>query len=203
MKKRKEHKISPHKAKRAKASRPSLLPSSQPPSRFHLTKYRRWLLKAVAIFSGVLGIVASVAGFWGPFWPTAPTFSPGFPSAGLPLEIPFNVTNSSVLFPIEGLKIACWAEQLKTDRGTLFTQNVFHSGISESLQPAETRSYACRFHEVIGLRKGEGIVEAEIKFLAEYESRIPWKTLAESTSGTFTLNTQTMPPQWMHGTPLH
>ena len=56
--------------------------------------------KAVAAVAGLVVIVATIIGIWGPLWPTAPTFYPETPSAESPLELSFKVKNRSALFPL-------------------------------------------------------------------------------------------------------
>ena len=63
--------------------------------------------KAVAAVAGLVVIVATIIGIWGPLWPTAPTFYPETPSAESPLELSFKVKNRSALFPLRNLQIVC------------------------------------------------------------------------------------------------
>jgi hypothetical protein len=57
------------------------------------------------IVGPLLAVVVAIYTFWGPPWPTEPSFDPGFPSFGLPLDVPFSVANKSAIFPISDLTI--------------------------------------------------------------------------------------------------
>ena len=77
------------------------------PSRIAL-KWARWF--GSFIVGPLLAVVVAIYTFWGPPWPTEPWFDPGFPSFGLPLDVPFSVANKSAIFPISDLTILCGLE---------------------------------------------------------------------------------------------
>jgi hypothetical protein len=67
--------------------------------------------------------VVAIYTFWGPPWPTEPSFDPGFPSFGLPLDVPFSVANKSAIFPISDLTILCGLEYFEgKNRRSIFPQ---------------------------------------------------------------------------------
>jgi hypothetical protein len=103
---KKQSKSKTGKAKQTKANQQR----SQPPSQIQAPKHRRlWLASKLVVGTvvTVLGLVATFVSLWGPLWPTAPLFSPGMPSSGSPFDVPFTVTNRSVIFFIRNLIIHC------------------------------------------------------------------------------------------------
>ena len=208
MTKRKKHKTKHRKAKRAPSSRPQSRHPSAPTIQSRLARYGRSFLKVVVVGGGVvafavstIGVVGNVVGIWGPVWPTPPKFSPGLASAGRPLAVPFRVTNESAFFPINDLGIDCELLRVRSQKNVLFQNYTVTIEATDTIRPGETRSHSCPFHKLIDLVNDE-IVEAQIEFVASYESWLPWVGRTTSQSGIFTLNTDTEPPQWTHGRPL-
>ena len=163
----------------------------------------RWAVKIGGVLVGpVLAVIVAIYTFWGPPWPTAPTFDPGFPSLGSPLDVPFNVTNKSAIFPIYDLTIFCAAEDI-TMGGAIHLDNVGASEIAngQTLQPLESRSYVCALKKFIRIQPEPKIEKATIGFLSTYK-RWPWGGMSKSISDRFTLNATTAPPQWTRGIPL-
>jgi hypothetical protein len=168
----------------------------------------------------VLGLVASVYGIWGPIWPTAPEFSPGSPSFSFPLDVPFVVTDKSILFSIENFTIKCHVifARLSTSQKALRDVTIGIEGrpynpkqplALNNLNASRSSSYVC---PVSGGPVGgfgptpkfpeDKLETATIEFISEYDSRWPWGGRTQSSSGLFTLNVRTTPPQWTQGVPL-
>jgi hypothetical protein len=148
----------------------------------------------------LLSIAANVVQIWGPFWPTSPDFSPVSLSFGSSFDVPFVVTNRSVIYGLNNLKLACDLISVRTDRNINITNiNVAIAESSNYLPPQGTSSYTCPFNKTITVIGN--LTEAAIKFTSEYDSRLWWgKT--KTSSEVFTLNTHTVPAQWMRGVPL-
>ncbi len=176
-----------------------------PESKSKQPKYRRFLRMAEWILGPPLALLAFVYGIWGPPWPTEPTFVPGAPSFGSALDVPFIVTNKSVLFPIKKLHILCSAYRIDVGPPNWSIQGISFSvpGVAD-LAPGQSRPYTCAFNNVMRGPNGErmGVRAATIAFNSEYDSSWPWKARAKAESGKFTLDTKTVPPQWMTGEPL-
>ena len=159
------------------------------------------------IVGPLLAIVAFVYAVWGPVWPTAPTFDPGFPSFSSPLDVPFNITNKSAIFPISELTILCGLEYFEGKNqlgGPTILREVGTSQIvtGQSLRPLQTRSYVCSLKRFIRFVPEPRVEKATIGFVSTYNSWWPWGERSKSISDTFTLNAATVPPQWTRGAPL-
>jgi hypothetical protein len=89
----------------------------------------QWIVRGLV---GLLAVVGSVYGIWGPPWPTAPEIHPRDTSNGSSLILPFNVQNKSVLFPITDAQMTCGVGWLfvKDARGNKFTSihTAFNNG---------------------------------------------------------------------------
>ena len=154
--------------------------------------------KAVAAVAGLVVIVATIIGIWGPLWPTAPTFYPETPSADSPLELSFKVKNRSALFPLRNLQIVCMLVSARSQTNKSFAETgVTLSQPVVDLAPGQSEPYSCPLHVAVDLREGDKIVRAKIDFISQYDSRWPWGGRSKSESEVFTLNTS--PPQWLAG----
>jgi|HubBroStandDraft_5_1064220.scaffolds.fasta_scaffold53754_2 hypothetical protein len=163
-------------------------------------------------FGTLLALFLFVWTFVGPPWPTDPIFLPGSPSFGSSLDVPFSVSNKSALFSLSNLSIQC--EILKLDskgptgaaiyaKGATF---VAVSGAKNTLKPLDVGSYTCPARGIFAVDHKDAIepdrvLAAQIAFKAGYDSRLLWGR-STSTSGIFTLNTATVPPQWTQGESL-
>jgi hypothetical protein len=208
--KRKPHSVKKHRPRIKKAAAKSKPQANTPPpmqrlSEPPLPRHRRlwraskWFLGVAA---AVIGLVASVAGLWGPIWPTEPIFSSAFPSSGLPLEVPFAVANKSVIFPIRDLNIRCGLISVRTAKNNAVGKIAVAGFGGNILNPRESRTFTCAFHQVFLLSPDDNLISAQVQFISEYKSRLPWKKTTQSESDVFSLNTRTIPPQWTVGTPL-
>jgi hypothetical protein len=154
-----------------------------------------------------LAIVALIYAVWGPLWPTAPTFDPGFPSFSSPLDVPFNVANKSAIFPISELTILCGLEEVQFKNpqgGPTILREVGTSRVvtGQTLRPLETRSYVCPLKQAIQIVPAPQIEKATMGFVSTYNSPWHWGGTSKSISDRFTLNATTAPPQWTRGAPL-
>ncbi|MDQ6703003.1 MAG: hypothetical protein M3Z96_07835 [Pseudomonadota bacterium] len=169
---------------------------------------RLWLdVKLVSgIVVTVLGLLAAIVGILGPPWPTEPSFSPGFPSAGSPFDIPFTVTNKSALFRISNLTLVCKISFARTLLGDTFENISVNSTGINTLQPGQTSSYTCLFNRIMHLNRPPPFetkfAQAEISFASEYDSPWLFPRRIKVASDPFTLNSSTDPPQWTQGIPL-
>src|SRR5215475_12218164 len=85
-------------------------PNSPQISKFR--RYVRWFNRLVLGAVGLAGFIASVAGIWGPFWPTDPEIHPQNTVNGSSFILPFTVQNHSVLFGIQNAEFTCGFGQL-------------------------------------------------------------------------------------------
>ena len=124
------------------------------------THRRLWMAaQATAGFLVVLtGLLIGVYGNWGPPWPTEPSFAPGVPASGSPLDVTFNGTNTSVLFPVPGLFVNCEMVCLRASNSSrqplksgLRHVYVLAMGITH-LAPGQTMPFRCPLRGHFGLR---------------------------------------------------
>jgi hypothetical protein len=171
--------------------------------------------KVIAFLVASIGLVGSIYGIWGPPWPTEPVFAPGNASLGSPFDVPFLVTNKSALFRLNNLSIICEIiafEAISSDgkAGIRTAPNaretkILARGVNPFLAAGESRPFTCpiRGLMILGANREDAadkVTKAQIMFISEYDFILFWH--AKSTSGVFTLNTSTTPPQWMPGEPL-
>jgi hypothetical protein len=175
------------------------------PQKTRTAHYSWWQISKWAVGTGVAAVsfIAVIADIWGPIWPTDPIFSPGVPSFGSPLSVPFSVENKSIIFPIKNLSLYC---------GLIFVRTAHNAGVAElsvtvqtepnELRAPQSRPYTCPFDQKFRLEEGDRITYAQIKFIARYDGPF-WGRLTEFVTEPFTLDTSTSPPQWTQGIPLH
>lgn len=186
------------------------VPPAKPQSR-RLWRYAGG--KAFWFINAMIGLVSGMMSIWGPIWPTEPAFSPGEPSFGQPLDIPFSVTNTSALFNIGNLKIGCVLIDVRISDQSGANAYIEGTTVSvdaiSSLTPRETRSYTCPFQTTLyphlrpfGVSSEHKVIYARIVFDSQYD-RIYGLLEATARSDIFTLDTKTIPPQWTHGAPMY
>lgn len=182
---------------------PTPRPSEPPLSRHrHPWRATKWTLGAGV---AVIGLVASIAGIWGPVWPTDPVFSPNAPSFASPLDVSFVIQNKSILFTVNNPKLSCRIFSFHTednrvniDGGGLRVQ-VTDAPSATKIKPEGFASYVCPINQL--KFPGTTIKDAKLSFIVEYDSIVPQhRTTTESQ--VFTLNTSTVPAQWTPGEPL-
>ena len=185
---------------------------AESPVRMHR---RLWMAaKVTAGFLVVLtGLLSGVYGNWGPPWPTEPSFAPGVPASGSPLDVTFNGTNTSVLFPLPELFVNCELVCLRASDSrpplALGLRHVYvlARGITH-LAPGQTMPFRCPLRGQFGLsRPGESdadafnrITNAQIVLHSDYFNF--WTLFLsrhEALSGRFSLNTKAVPPEWVQG----
>jgi hypothetical protein len=177
-------------------SRPKLKPT---PMHRHMMTAIKWLFRAAL---GLLAVLGSVYGIWGPPWPVEPTVSPGLPSLGSPFDVPFNVSNKSLLFTIDGLSLSCKLKLVQTN-GLIIPNGIVRLRGEYTIGPGQSRPYVCPFSRAYGGPYAENIKTAQITISSEYKS--PWPVISKKLSvdsDVFTLNSKTIPPQWMTGSPM-
>jgi hypothetical protein len=183
-----------------KINQPRQTPSS-PQVRMHR---RLWLVAKVAFgfVVALVGLVSGIYGIWGPPWPTDPVFVPGVPSLGDAFNVPFSVVNKSALFPLRDLELSCSIHSVATSHNNQYRRFSVEAGSREILRPLESRPYACLLNSLFVRSPDDTITAAEIEFVSDFSSWLPWRGRVHSLSGVFTLNTKTVPPQWMMGRPM-
>lgn len=163
----------------------------------------RVILRVIGWILGTpLALLCAIYSFWGPPWPTEPTFSPGFPSSGPPLDVPFIVRNTSALFGLPNMQVFCGIDNVETSIGSGVGTVSVTTGARTTLGRLTTASYTCPFSKVFTFPPGTTITKGSIQFWAEYDSRLPWAGRTRSFDESFTLDTSTNPPQWTPGKPI-
>ena len=184
-------------------------PSSRP-SQTKLAKDRRIypvIRRLVVFLVGVLGLIATICGIWGPIWPTRPVFFPGFPSNASPFDVPFNVINKSIIFDLKNLSVSCKLISIRLESETDGSVVERRSGVISArgvgnIVAAQSRSYSCPVNRGVIRVENPRVARAQIAFLSEYDSPWPLMPKVRTESEVFTLSTATNPPQWTTGTPL-
>src|SRR5580704_13621972 len=139
---------------------------AESPVRMHR---RLWMAaKVTAGFLVVLtGLLIGVYGNWGPPWPTEPSFAPGVPASGSPLDVTFNGTNTSVLFPVPDLWVECEmvclraSDSLRQPLKSGLRHAYVHAMGTSHLAPGQTIPFRCPLRLQFGLgRSGESDADA-------------------------------------------
>jgi hypothetical protein len=137
-----------------------------------------------------------------------PTFSPGDPSFGNPFDIPFDVTNGSILFDMRHVSIECVlvSPRISTDyaKNVVFDGTTVSTGSVSTLEAGKTRSHKCPFSATLGrtFNSEYAILSGQIQFSTRY--RILYGLVALSArSDLFSLDTETSPPRWTPGAPMY
>ena len=162
----------------------------------------------------LMGLLIGVYANWGPPWPAEPSFAPGVPASGSPLDVTFNGTNPSVLFSVPYLFVNCEMVCLRASdsswqpvKSGLRHVYVLAMGISH-LAPGQTMPFRCPLRGHFGLeRPGESdadeaarITNAQIVLHSDYFNFwTAFLSRREAVSGRFSLNTKTVPHQWVQG----
>jgi len=181
---------------------------AESPVRMH--RRLRMAAKVAAGFLAVLiGLLSGVYGNWGPPWPTTPSFAPGLPASGSPLDVTFNATNASVLFPVPDLFVEC---EMVCLRASDSSRQPLKSGLrhvyvlamgTSHLAPGQTMPFRCRLRAQFGLgRPGESDADAfnritNAQIVLHGDNFNFWTLFLsrhEALSGRFSLNTKRYRP---------
>lgn len=179
-----------------------------------------WRLRRIAqVVGGIVGAIVAVITFIrtvGPPWPTSPSFTPGAPSYGAAIDIPFTIENKSALFSINNLTIVCVVRVsfVGSPNGSppqLNGVGVRASGLPASLASSlksmesgqmSSGSYRCPLRDTkvafAGQNAADQIKSAQVSFHTEYDAALPWRSRVTSDDGPFTLVT-TVPQYWVKG----
>lgn len=165
----------------------------------------RWFWAAIVQFPLlILSIASNIVTVLGPVWPTAPIFSPSYPSAASPFEVPFSIENKSSLFPLNNIRIRCVIKDVVSGIGHNRVSDVTltHEIQGQSIKPSSSNIYTCPFNHFISM-PNDFIAYAKIQFEYRYDTIYPFylKSHEEST-GVFWLNTKVVPPRWEQNEPL-
>jgi hypothetical protein len=171
-----------------------------------LQKHRRFLRTVEWVLGLPLAVIVAVYTIFGPPWPTEPSFVPLSPSFWSPFDIPYTVTNKSILFRVSAISITCKIASARTLLGDIIYNIDVRSTEINNLQPGQTSSYTCLLNKIIKLSRPHPyetkFVQAEISFASEYDSPWPFRRRIKVASNPFTLNSATEPPLWVQGVPL-
>ena len=162
--------------------------------------------KLIAWTLAAVGALASIAAFIGPYWPTSPDISPGYPSTGSPMDVPFSLGNRSSVFAITGIKIMCYLDDIEITGNNHFSKfSIAVSGQENIIEPNSSRPYICPFNQIFILPLDKQVINAKISLIISYNNRVfwPWKVPTAPQSTDLTLDEKTKPSQWTLGRPLH
>lgn len=192
MKKPKKPKPKQKRSTQAPPQKPIELPE---PKRLHLFTRVKW---AAIFVAGVLGLVASIVAIWGPVWPTKPSIDVGPPSSEGPFSVSFQVTNASVLFPLQHLTLLCGIYYIHTDHHQSMEGGFsLTAGGDNTLPPGESRPYKCESILNFG---GARIIGERITIRGTYD--LPVFGHFKFESAAFNWDSNSNPPRWVRGDPL-
>jgi hypothetical protein len=166
------------------------------PQRRRYLMWRRRLIWSAALLSTSIVVIASIDSIWGAPWPTEPVFAPESPAPRSPLEIPFTVTNESLIFPIRELGLTCHLIFSKSllERSVANAKAVIPAG--NLIRPRQSRQYACVFNDRPGMDPNATVrIGIEIKF----ESRSPFGGTVVAESSEYTWKSTVKIPHWVVG----
>ena len=186
----------------------------------HLIHASKWIVRGVL---GLLAVVGSVYGIWGPPWPTAPEIHPQDVLNGSSLILPFKIQNKSIFFPITDAEMTCGVDWLFVKDANRHTFTSIHTAFSNGTysfpaggQPA---TFRCDASELIKIEPNGSVsfrgmsLELPIPLSPPWQiekmcvwiggdykiaGRIPW----QFTSIIFQWPASPGAPQWIEGPTL-
>jgi hypothetical protein len=164
------------------------------------------LPKMKVFWSFVAGAVAmayKAYGFYGTIWPLDPDFSPLYPSASIPYDVPLKVENANLLFDVENIHVVCYIPGAIISRGAKITNiSVTVTSLNQTIRRGGVATYTCPFTAVISLPE-QTIRDASMQISYEYDRTfLFWRKHYSSKSPVFYLTTRTNPPIWTDNAPL-
>lgn len=158
-------------------------------------------LQSVIVFLAVLVVIAGAILLAWSIRPV-PTYSSEEQKAGSPFDATFTAENTSLWFPMKGLKLNCVLDYVRASgrEPTLIeaTDVRFPGGIPE-LKPGEQATFRCPFRALLGVPIGDdyGVAHrAGIYFRASYDLPFFGSIRLSDNSVPFFLNTRLLPPRW-------
>lgn len=190
-------------AQRVKNKASSQPPRTQAPTQDRLPtrspaqpRRRAALVRSVLFLVGFLGLISALLTILSVSpWPVSPTIHPAFLDYTSSQEgILFTAKNDSWIFPVYDFAPTCDIIRLETVGNNIFTNSVVRSGRHGTVSPQSSSQFSC------GFRAAEGeVLNAEIMFEANYETRFLWLKLARTIkSDIFTWDGH----RWIEGRPI-
>jgi len=122
---------------------------------------------AVGVVIVILGIVASIAGIWGPIWPTDPEIHPHDVLNGSSFILPFTVQNKSIVFEIPDAEFTCGVDWVfyKDARGSkgVFSAIAFVNG-NFSIAARQTINYQCDASQLVKVNQDGSLMLRNMPF---------------------------------------
>ena len=146
--------------RKAETDRPS-----PPPRAEKIATYPRSFWVAIgSLCLLALSVTSNIVTLWGPFWPTEPVFSLSYPSSGSPFEIPFYITNRSVIFPIHDIELSCYLKHITTNNNNIINNSFvkIQPRIPQVLEPEASDPYKCPLNSAFTFRSDDYITSAKI-----------------------------------------
>jgi len=104
---------------------------SPPPIASRLRSLFRAIEWTTGILVGAILLCASVYQAWGPFWPTPPDIRAIDPVDGSSLILPFQISSTNVIFPVNQVTLGCYVDLLyvmDADRKTILLRDAAMQG---------------------------------------------------------------------------
>jgi len=124
-----------------------------------------WIVSVFAVY-----YVAKVLDFVGPIWPTVPEIRPNVVGANNPMDIPFSVTNKSVLFDIKKPVFHCVAVYIRMTRERYIFDSVARDH-ARTIPAGTTTQQTCAFQNVFIFGRNPETIAACIGISVSYEKR--------------------------------
>src|SRR4029077_15242682 len=101
---------------------------------------------------------------------------PGYPSNSSPFDVPFTVSNKSIVFPINNMTITCISGDVKftvfRKDGPISKYNNINTPVlvDNFIKANDSSSYTCPLFKIIIIKPDPILKYAKIEFLSEYDS---------------------------------
>jgi len=158
-----------------------------------------WLGRLIVFALGMATIVQTIIAVWGPPWPTLPDVAVGPPGSSdktNPFEIPFEVTNRSIFFPINDAEFSCDIEVVHMHNSHMQSDLYVDGGhfITQSITFQKNASFKCLFPIT-----WDGKFINVSMHISVNMKLWPWIKQQHYDLGAFSWDGNSDPPRWMVG----
>jgi hypothetical protein len=154
----------------------------------------RVLAIILASIVAAFGIVSSISAVSGgpPLWPAALVIEPGTSDQLQPFDVPFTVSNPSVLFDATDIQFACGLMGTVLENSGNIEKSIVIGVGPTAIEAGNTRSFRCTFPlEPAGITRAQIRIEATHKFWPIPSWPIP------TSSGPFFWGAASQPDRWL------
>lgn len=116
-----------------------------------------------ATIAAIVGLSGSLAGIWGPFWPTRPYIHPAGTDPGSPFSLPFTVANRSVLFPLKNARVSCIISRVDIYKEAMMKNITLYVKEEKSIPPGSYLDFRCRI-EVPSYSVSSAVIRIRVSY---------------------------------------